>query len=131
MLKKAILNASAAVLLISACAAPAHATELPATIVVGGDVSGAGGDASQSQVAVNASGNAAFVWTQDNAIKARLRTNNALGAIKTVAPASAEDPAVAIKPDGGAVSTWKRWMNTYWVIEARTLSVAGTLGPTQ
>lgn len=127
MLKKTVVRFGAAALLVASCAGAAQA----ATIGVGGDVSGAGGDATQSQVAVNAGGDAAFVWTQDNAIKARLRTGNALGSIKTVAAATAEDPTVAIEPDGDAVFAWKRWVNTYWVIEARTLSAAGTLGATQ
>src|SRR3712207_5404552 len=99
---RAVRAGSAAALAIAAFAAgPAQAS----TIGVGGDVSSAGGDAAGSRLAVNATGDAAFTWTQENGgtdeVKARLRSGNALGAVKAISAigVSAEDPAVAIEPD--------------------------------
>ena len=120
-----------AVLGVTTIAAPAHATGFSVT----GDVSGTGGDASAQQVAVNTGNDAAFVWIQDaggtDEVKARLRTDNRLGAIEHVSDfgVATDDPAVAIEPDGDAVIAWERTVSTYSVIEARTLAVDGTLGP--
>ena len=122
----------AAVFAVAAIAAPGHATGFSVT----GDVSGTGGDASAQQVAVNAGNDAAFVWIQDaggtGEVKARLRTDNRLGAVEHVSDigVSTDEPAFAIEPDGDAVIAWERTVTSgHSVIEARTLGTDGTLGP--
>jgi hypothetical protein len=130
--RRSVRLAFALALSIGAFAAPAGAE----TFHDGGNVSSTSHDAHDPQLAVNASGDSAFVWRLDdgsNDVQARTRTGSTLGAITYVSEvgSSADQQDVAIDAAGNAFITWRRFNPTtnQHVIEARRLSTTGTLGP--
>jgi hypothetical protein len=100
-----------------------------------------GQNATKPQVAVDASGNAIFVWQRFDGtdppnncctrIEARSRSSTGtLGAVETLSDPgqNASMPQVAVDSSGNAVFTWVRPDGTNKRIEARARSAAGTLG---
>ncbi len=101
-------------------------------------VSGAGEDASSPQVAVDADGDAVFVWVRSDGTNDRIqaRARSAAGTLSAVQNVSAagEDassPQVAVDADGDAVFTWLRFDGTSDRIQARARSSAGALSAVQ
>ena len=97
-----------------------------------------GQDAADPQVAVDADGDAIFVWQRFDGTYTRIqaRTRSAagsLGAVQTLSAygANAFDPQVAVEADGDAVFTWTRGSGTNDRIEARARSATGILSPVQ
>jgi hypothetical protein len=91
--------------------------------------------ASGPQVAIDADGNAVFLWDRYDGssfwIEARSRSlAGVLGPVQTLAHshASAPDPQLTLDPTGNAVFVWAS-ADTYTTIETRQLSAAGVLGP--
>ena len=101
-------------------------------------LSGAGQDAGEPQVAIDADGDAVFAWTRldgtNNRIQARGRTAaGSLSAVQTLSGAGqhADGAQVAVDADGDAVLTWQRFDGTDYRVQARARSSAGTLGGVQ
>jgi hypothetical protein len=102
------------------------------------DLSKAGQDASQPQVAVDADGDAVFTWVRSDGANFRVqaRARSAAGILSPVQTLSssgqdASDPQVAVDADGDAVFTWRRFDGTNHRIQARARSAAGALSPVQ
>jgi hypothetical protein len=104
-------------------------------------LSDGGQNASKPQVAVDANGNAIFVWERFDGtdpvnncctlIQARSRlATGTLGAVETLSDPgqNASKAQVALDPNGNAVFTWVRADGTNKRIEARARSADGTLG---
>jgi hypothetical protein len=101
-------------------------------------ISAPGQNAITPQVAVDAQGDAVFVWRRfDGAswrIQARARSAaGALGPIQNLSAAgqSASQPQVDVDSDGDAVFVWRRYDGPCCLILSRTRSAGGTLGPVQ
>jgi uncharacterized protein YheU (UPF0270 family) len=104
-------------------------------------LSPAGANATSSQVAVDSSGNAVFVWRRTDSttgcggggclrIQARARSAaGTLSAVQTLSPArgDAVTPQVAVDSGGNAVFVWHRRLN----IQTRVRAADGTLSPIQ
>jgi hypothetical protein len=97
-----------------------------------------GQNAIQARVAVDADGDAVFVWTRSDGtndrIQARARSAaGTLSPVQTLSPAgqNAGFPRVAVDPAGDAVFVWTRSDGTNDRIQARARSAAGTLSPVQ
>jgi hypothetical protein len=97
------------------------------------NLSRAGEDASEPQIAVDADGDAVFTWrSSSNRIQTRARSSaGVLGPIQTLSRAGQDTmlPQVAVDTDGDAVFTWENI--TTGRIQARARSSAGVLGPIQ
>ena len=91
-------------------------------------ISAAGHDAGSANVALDAAGNAVFVFDDASAgIQTRtLRTDGTLTAIQTLSPAG-RDPALAVNGQGRAAFVWTHTTR----IEARVRLASGTLAPIQ
>jgi hypothetical protein len=76
-------------------------------------------------VALDAGGNAVFVWLGSGIMARKLSATGKLGPIITVAPDDGV-PEVAADGDGDAVVVWRGGPGQIW---ARSLSAAGDLGP--
>jgi hypothetical protein len=123
-------------------AAPALAR---ATFTFVGTLSAAGQNADDPQVAVDADGDAVFVWRRFDGsnflIQARARSaGGTLSAVQTLSAAgqSAIEPQVAVDADGDAIFVWARFDGTTQCggfsclrIQARARSAAGTLSGIQ
>jgi hypothetical protein len=97
----------------------------------------AGQNASQPQVAVNASGNAVFTWSRFDGTVFRVQVvarsaAGTLSAVQTLSAASDSSglPQAAIDSNGNAVFVW-RFDGADKRIQAKTRSAAGTLGALQ
>lgn len=101
-------------------------------------LSACGAHASLPQVAVDANGNAVFVWQRSDGTYLRIQTRvrssaGTLSSTQTLSAAgqSAEYPQVAVDADGNAVFAWQRWDGAHERIQARTRWADGTRGSTQ
>jgi len=101
-------------------------------------ISTQGQSQSLPHVAVDANGDAWFVWQHFDGTIERIQTRSRSAAgvwtgTATVSPpgGSAEFPQVAVDPSGNAVFTWEYFDGTHWRIQARTVSLAGTRSSTQ
>jgi hypothetical protein len=101
-------------------------------------ISTQGQQESLPHVAVDANGDAWFVWQHFDGTIERIQTRSRSaagiwsGTWTVSAPGrSAEFPQVAVDPNGSAVFTWECFDGTHWRIQARTVSIAGTRGSTQ
>jgi hypothetical protein len=97
-------------------------------------------NAAEPRVAVDADGDAVFVWEAPDATTGKFgihgRTRSAAGALGPVrllsdASADAHDGEVGVAADGTAVFAWRRNPGTGELVESRTLSPAGALGAVQ
>jgi DNA-binding beta-propeller fold protein YncE len=100
-------------------------------------ISTQGQSQSLPHVAVDANGDAWFVWQHFDGTIERIQTRSRSAAgvwtgTATVSPpgGSAEFPQVAVDPSGNAVFTWEYFDGTHWRIQARTVSLAGTRSST-
>jgi hypothetical protein len=104
------------------------------------NVSPVGFDASEPQVATDASGDSVITWVREGGgdgdndiVQARTITvNGSLGPIRDIsAPAGrAFAPEVASDADGDVIITWLRFDGLRDRVQARTMSAAGVLGTT-
>jgi hypothetical protein len=129
-----------AVLLVSALPATANATWQPL-----GALSAGTGPADQPQAAVDANGNAVFVWRRSDGttncsgapclrIQTRSRSSaGVLSPIKALTASGRQDafPQVAVDTNGNAVFVWQRSDGVHMRIQTRVRSSAGTLSATQ
>jgi hypothetical protein len=90
------------------------------------------------QVALDAAGNAVFIWHRSDGathrIQARARSSTGtLSPVQTLSAAGqhASHPQVAVEDDGDAIFTWSRFDGTNSRIQARARSAGGTLSPVQ
>ena len=103
------------------------------------NISTPGQDASFPQVAVDADGDAVFTWEAPAATNDQIQTRarSAAGALSAVqdltgAGRDADNPYVAVDPNGNAVFTWARSdLSGFDVIQARARSAAGVLSEVQ
>jgi hypothetical protein len=91
-----------------------------------------------AQPAVDADGDAVFVWRRSDGADVRIqaRTRSASGVLGPVLTLSARgqdafEPQVAVDSDGDALIAWQRSDGTNHRIQARPLSATGALGLTQ
>jgi hypothetical protein len=101
-------------------------------------LSASGQHGSLPQVAVDAHGNAVFVWQRFDGTNLRIqaRVRSAAGTLSgtqtmSAAGQSAEYPQVAVDANGKAVFVWERWDGAAERIQARTRGADGTAGSTQ
>jgi hypothetical protein len=100
-------------------------------------LSKAGETAASPQVAVNAAGDALFVWTRFDGTRFRIQARarsaaGVLGTAQTLSAASGEGaftPQVAIDDDGRTLVVWRVGNLADFLIQARSRSAAGVLGP--
>jgi hypothetical protein len=101
-------------------------------------LSAAGKDANSAQVAIDAQGDAVFVWRRFDGTNWRIQSRarsatGALGPIQNLSAAgqNASQPQVGVDSDGDAVFVWRRYDGPCCRILSRARSAAGTLGPVQ
>jgi len=102
-------------------------------------LSSSGQDAVEPQVAVDADGDAVFVWRRSDGANTRIQARarsaaGTLGPVQTLSDPgqSAFFPHVAIRrTTGAAVFTWRRFGGANTRIQARARSAAGVLSPVQ
>ena len=101
-------------------------------------LSAAGRHSYLPQVAVDANGNAVFVWQRSDGTNLRIQTRarsaaGTLSGTQTISAAgqSAEYPQLAVDASGNAVFVWERWDGASERIQARTRWANATLGSTQ
>jgi hypothetical protein len=116
---------------------------LPATSPWGGTERASeqdGFDSSQSLAAVDRAGEGLVVWTRaahaypyPQVVQARRRSlTGSWGPITSLSPTNelAGSPQVAVRDDGGGLVVWRGGVGEYeYRIRARTVSLAGALGP--
>jgi len=91
------------------------------------DLSAAGANAFDPQVAVDDAGVPTAVWYRDDGtIQAR---RSATGAIVDLSETEAVDPEVAVGPSGDATVVWTRYDGVVNRVELRVLAADGSLGP--
>jgi hypothetical protein len=102
------------------------------------DVSDAGQDAFQPQVAVDASGNSLMVWTRfdgsDNRIQAKFRASNGTwGPTQTISDPGmpASEPQVAFDNSGNALAVWTVNDGSNTRVQAASRPVSGSFGAPQ
>jgi hypothetical protein len=102
------------------------------------NLSAAGQNAFDPQLAVDTDGDAVFIWRRfdgtNQRIQARARSAaGTLGPVQNLSAAgqNAFNPQMAVDADGDAVFTWQRSEGAQWRIQARARSAAGTLSPIQ
>jgi hypothetical protein len=127
-----ITLAMAASLLLAAPAQAAWTSPL--------EISPASGTSGGPQVAVDAHGNAIFVWGRRVGTDMRVQTrvlaaDGTLSPIQTLSESSGNRypmvPEVAVDPAGDSVFVWRRFNGTRYVLESRARSADGTLSPVQ
>ena len=123
----------AAALALAALAAPAAAS---AAWTAPDDLSDAGGNAGQQEVAIDPAGNSVAAWTRWNGFDwlVQVRTRSAAGVLSFTPTLSdpgqdAFHPEVVVDPAGDATIVWTRYDGTDWRVQARTLSAFGVVGP--
>lgn len=101
-------------------------------------LSGPGQDATEPQVAVDASGDAVIVWYRSDGTNQRIQARalsaaGVLGPLQTLSQAgqNALNPQVAVSAGGKAVIVWQRFVEGHWRIQARTRSPGGGLSAIQ
>jgi hypothetical protein len=99
---------------------------------------GSGSESDWGEVAVDADGDAVFVfsrWFPDTGWRIQTRTHTAgvLSEGRTLSAGGkrAEAPDVAVDPEGNAVFVWRRFDGANWRVQARALSATGVLSPVQ
>jgi hypothetical protein len=122
----------AAALTLAALAAPAAAA---AAWTAPTDLSDAGGNAGQHEVAIDPAGNSVAAWTCWDGVdwRVQVRTRSAAGVLSPAATLSAagqdaSHPEVAVDAVGNATIVWSRFDGLRWRIQARTLSAFGVVG---
>ncbi|HWH19401.1 MAG TPA: PKD domain-containing protein [Solirubrobacterales bacterium] len=116
--------------LLLAAVLPADALAAP-TWLAPGDISGAGHEAYEPQVAMNADGDSVAVWwVYDGSYVVQAATRPAGGSWSvpvdlSVAGHDSPLPQVAIDAAGGAVAVWRQYGGTDEVIQAATLAAGG------
>jgi hypothetical protein len=102
------------------------------------NLSGAGQDATNPKVDIDADGDAVFTWARSDGTKSRIqsRARSAAGTLSTVQDLSAAGQdafggQVALDPGGNAVFAWQRFDGVNTRVQARSRSAAGTLSPVQ
>jgi hypothetical protein len=117
---------------LAALAAPAAAS---AAWTTPDDLSDAGADASQQEVAIDAAGDSVATWIRYNGADwvVQARTRSAAGVLGFDPQLSdsgqdAFNPKVAVDPAGDATIVWSRYDGSNWRIQARTLSQFGVVG---
>ena len=102
------------------------------------DLSAAGQNASEPDVAVDPAGNAHFVWWRSNGTNTIVQTrmlaaDGTLGGVQDLSGTgnNAESPHVAVDPAGNAHFVWRRFDGGSQIVQSRLLSADGTLGPVQ
>jgi hypothetical protein len=109
------------------------------------DLSAAGRDAFDPQIASDADGDAIAVWRRfdggEHRVQARtISAAGVLGPVRHLSAAgppptnifgSTDPPQVATDADGDAVAVWTVWDGANDRVQARTISAAGALGPIQ
>jgi hypothetical protein len=119
-----------AVLLAAAFPAPASAAWQPL-----GNVSPASSESAAPDVARGQNGDAVVAWERSDGLNSRVpfsvRRQGSWLHVMNASPAGRDalDPHVAMESDGDAVFVWRRFDGFNWVVEARTRSEAGALGP--
>ncbi len=98
-------------------------------------LSAASGRATAPQLATDADGDTTFTWLRTDGVRDRVQTRRftaagTLGATQTLSGTgrSAQAPQVATDVDGDSVFAWEVFDGIDDLIQARTLSSAGTLG---
>src|SRR5688572_21545990 len=122
-------------LAVLAWAAPASANPVFLSPI---DVSDAGQDAFEQQVAVDQSGNEHHIWTRfdgaNTRIQYRLRDQAGnFGSVQTLSAAGqgASQPDIDIDPNGDAVAVWTRSDGTHLRVEAAARPAGGSFGAVQ
>ena len=96
------------------------------------DLSAAGQDAYEPQIASDAEGDAVAAWGRDRIQARTISAAGVLGPVQTLSdPCTCRSttPQVASDADGDAVAVWAS--QQIQRVEARTISAAGVLGPVQ
>jgi hypothetical protein len=96
-------------------------------------------NASQPQIAINASGNAVAVWQQSNGMLTNIWANRMTAAgvwgtaelIETDNTGDADSPQIAIDLAGQAVAVWQQYDGTRYNIWANRMTSAGVWGTAQ
>ena len=117
-----------------------RATTRPAggTFAAAVDLSAAGQDAGQPQVALDDAGGAIAVWERSNGtdsiVQAAVRPAGGTFTAPvdlSLAGRGAYDPQVALDRDGDAIAVWKRFSGTNFIVQAAVRPAGGTFaGPT-
>jgi hypothetical protein len=101
-------------------------------------LSAAGRNANSAQVAIDAQGDAVFVWRRFDGTSWRIQTrarsaSGTLGPVQNLSPAGqdAKLPQVGVDSDGDAVFAWRNEDGPCCRIQSRARSAAGALGPVQ
>jgi hypothetical protein len=124
-----VASVAAALLFGAVAAAPAGAVwTAPVDLGVGGG----------PQVAIDADGDAIFVWEGFDGVNTRIQAraraaDGTLSPVRTLSGAGqpASGPQVAIDADGDAVFTWTRPDGANYRVQARARAADGTLSPVQ
>jgi len=100
-------------------------------------LSDAGEDALDPQLAVNDAGDAVVTWFRSDGTDRRVqaRTLSASGTVSPIHTLSASggdavEPGVDIDPDGDAYLSWSRWDGSNYLLQTQLLYADGTLGTT-
>src|SRR5918994_1616498 len=97
------------------------------------DISPAGEDAFNPEVAIDTDGDAVITWaSSDGTMQARRRAaDGTLSEVQDLSGPGASLPQVGMAQEGGAVITWQRPLGEDTRIQARARAEDGTLGPVQ
>jgi hypothetical protein len=102
------------------------------------DLSAAGQDAYDPQVAVDGQGNAIAVWERSNGtntiVQAAARAaGGSFGAAQDLSAAgqTANDPQVAVDGQGNAIAVWSRSNGTNFIVQAAARAAGGSFGAPQ
>jgi hypothetical protein len=122
-MRRRILVSLAALLLGGLGTSTAQAAWTPSVTISGS------GDSART--AIDAQGDAVFVWSSNN-IEARTRSvDGTLGSVKAVSPAAGFTPQVDADSQGNALVVWRAKVGGRQVVRARELTAGGALKPTQ
>jgi hypothetical protein len=100
------------------------------------DLSADGEDAYTPEVAVDSGSNATVVWLRFNVANdviqvRRITADGMLGPVQDLSAAgqSANDPHVAVGPNGNAMAVWQGFDGTNTIVQGRRIAADGALGP--
>jgi hypothetical protein len=137
-LKKFGVAARLLALALGAVSLVPAAAEATPTFLSATNISDAGQDAYQPQVAEDSSGNVLMVWTRSDGsnlrIQARLRApDGTLGSTATISTSGrdAYDPQVAFAPDGNAIAVWTQFDGSHTRTHAAFRPAGGSFGGDQ
>jgi hypothetical protein len=126
-----------ALLLLAAVLAPAPAGATP-VFLSPVDVSDAGQDGFEPQVAADSSGNSIIVWTRSDGANSRIQAkfraaNGTWGPTETISDPlrDASEPQVAFDPSGNAIAVWSRSDGTNTRIQSALRPANGSFGAAQ